>query len=204
MRSSRIGAFGSHSVSPVVASLRPAAATISPATAFSSRSRFAAWIAEQARDLFLLVRADVQHLVARLEHAAEDPHEHDLAAFVHRDLERERRERLGVLRLALELLGRVARIDAGHRRQVRGRRQVVDHRVEQRVDALVAQRGAVQHRHHLHRDRRLADRGLDLGDRELCALEVLLGDRIVEIRDRLDHLIARIGGRRGDVLGDRR
>ena len=57
MRSSRIGAFGSHIVSPVVASLRPAAATISPATALSSRSRLFAWTRNRrATFSFLFVR----------------------------------------------------------------------------------------------------------------------------------------------------
>ena len=57
MRSSRIGAFGSQTVSPVVASLRPAAATISPATPFSSRSRLFAWMRNRrATFSFLFVR----------------------------------------------------------------------------------------------------------------------------------------------------
>ncbi|HYG69313.1 MAG TPA: hypothetical protein VD838_16695, partial [Anaeromyxobacteraceae bacterium] len=80
-------------MSPVVASLSPAAATISPATPFSRRSLVRVDV-EQARDLFLLVRADVEQLGAGLDRAAEDAHEHDLAALVHRDLERERAERL--------------------------------------------------------------------------------------------------------------
>ena len=50
--------FGSHTVSPVVASLRPAAATISPATALSSRSRLLAWIRNsRATRSLRLVRA---------------------------------------------------------------------------------------------------------------------------------------------------
>ena len=158
--------------------------------------------AEQARDFFFLVRSDIQDLAARFEHAAEDPHEHDLAALVHRDLERERRQRLGVLRLARQLLGGVARIDAGDGRHVDGRRQVIDHRVEQRVDALVAQRRTAEHGDHPHRDRRFANRGFELGLGQRGALEILLGNGVVEIRDRLDHLIARICGRGSDVVRD--
>ena len=118
---------------------------------------------------------DVRKLEAdlrtRFDHAAEDAHEHDLAAFVHRDLERERSERLVVLRRARQLLARVARIDAGHRRHVRGRRQVIDNGVEQRMDALVAQRRAREHWDHLHRDRRLANDRLDLGLGDFLALD---------------------------------
>ena len=44
-----------------------------------------------------------------------------------------------------------------HRRDIGRRRQVRDDRIEQRVDALVAQRGAAEHGDHLHGDRRLAD-----------------------------------------------
>ncbi len=160
---------------------------------------------EQARDLLLLVRAAVQDLGARLERAAEHAHEHDLAALVHRDLECERRERLVVLGHPHELLARVARIDAGHRRHVGRRRQVVDHRVEQRMDALVAERRAREHGHHLHGDRRLADRRLELGLGEVLAVEIRHRDRVVEIGERLDHLIARIGGDLGELgrnLGD--
>ena len=57
------------------------------------------------------------------------------------------------------------------------------------------------------RDRRLADRRLELGLGDVLALEVLGRDRVIEIGDRLDHLIARVGGRGREVardLGDRR
>src|SRR5207245_1718015 len=60
------------------------------------------------------------------------------------DLEREGRERLVVARLALQLLDPL-HVDALDRRQVERAGQEVDDRVEQRLHALVLERGATQH-----------------------------------------------------------
>ena len=60
------------------------------------------------------------------------------------DLERQRRERLVVGRLALDLLVALER-QAGDRRQVDRAGQVGDDGVEQRLDALVLEGGAVEH-----------------------------------------------------------
>ena len=197
MRSSRIGAFGSHTVSPVVASLRPAAATISPATRLLEALALVGVDAEQARDLLLLVRCGRSAPRRRPRSSREHAHEHDLAALVHRDLERERGERLVVLRRARELLARVARIDA--RAPAARRPATAGTRSPRRAaggcpccaapcrastgtifTAIVALRIAAS----------------SSAARELLAVEVLLGDRVVEIGERLDHLIARIGGGR--------
>jgi hypothetical protein len=159
--------------------------------------------AEQARHLLLLAGADVQELVAGREGAGEDAQEHDLAALVHRDLEGQGGQRLAVLGLAGELVLGLARIDAGDRRHVGRRRQVVDDRVEERMDPLVAQRGAAQDRHDLHRDHRPPQRRLELGHRQLGALEVLLGDRVVGVGDRRDQALAGLGDRAGQLVGHR-
>jgi hypothetical protein len=71
-------------------------------------------------------------------------------------------------RLALDVLVLVARgvkpFDGGH---VERARQVVDDGVEHRLDALVLEGRATQHRVERGRDRQLADAGLDLVNGEL-------------------------------------
>ena len=113
----------------------------------------------------MLPRAGVEDLVALGEGARVDPEEGELADVgVGHDLEREGRERLLVGELAGELLVFLER-HAVDRREVGGRRQVVDDGVEQRLDALVLERGAEQDRHDLVGDGGLADAGLELVDR---------------------------------------
>ena len=88
---------------------------------------------------------------------------------VNGDLEREGRERLlrvGVTLDDLLLVARVAGLDGADVERVR---QVVDDRVEHRLNAAVLERGATEHRVDLARDGELADGGLDLGDRQLLA-----------------------------------
>ena len=93
-----------------------------------------------------------------------------------------------------------------HRRNVERARQVVDDRVEQRLDALVLERRAEQHRRELARERRLAQRAPDLvgGDRVLVE-DVGLEQLVVEVRDRVDQLVVvlvRLLGELGGDLGD--
>ena len=66
MRSSRIGDFGSQIVSPVVASLRPGRGDDLAGDALLEALALVRVDVEQARDLLLLVRADVEDLAARL------------------------------------------------------------------------------------------------------------------------------------------
>ena len=79
------------------------------------------------------------------------------------DLERQRGERrivrgrALVRRLAIQLHA----LDRGH---VERARQIVDHRVEQRLDALVLERRTADDRHERHRQRTLADQLLEVGD----------------------------------------
>ena len=101
---------------------------------------------EDAPDPLGLARRRVEDAVAGLDLAGVDAEVRQLADVrVGHDLEGERRERLVERRPARELvLG--ARVDPVHRRDVERARQVVDHRVEQRLHALVLEGGAEQHR----------------------------------------------------------
>ena len=181
--SSRIGCVSSHSVSPVVASFRPTIAQMSPA--------------RHSCDLVALVGAHL-HQAARRARASScrcstpscppraarvDADEGQRAAngVVH-DLERQRGERRVVVRLAGDRRSPLGSF-AMHRRDVERRRQVVDHRVEQRLHALVPERRAAEHREDLEADAALADRRARSSASVMCSLvlEVLLHQRVVEL-----------------------
>lgn len=121
---------------------------------------------------------------------------------VHRDLERQRREGLVDRRLAADDLVFLAGHVTLHGLDVQRRRQVVDDRVEHGLHALVLERAAAQHRVQLAVDRQLADRALDLVDRELLATEVLLQQCLVALGDGLEQLGAVLLGLVGEVRGD--
>ena len=147
--------------------------------------------------------AHVQHARARLEVAGVHAEVGQLADVgVGGDLERQRRERLGVVGVARDLALLLLALDqfgADHRRHVQRRGQVVDDRVQQRLHALVLERGAAQHGRQLGRQRRLADRLLEalLGD--LAFLEDQLQQPVVVVGDLLEQVLARGGGRFGEA-----
>ena len=104
---------------------------------------------QDAADALLEPVVGVDDLRALLERARVDPEVRELADVgVGHDLERQRRERLVVGRLALDLFVALDR-QAGDRRQVDRAGQVVDDGVEQRLHALVLERRAVEHGHDL-------------------------------------------------------
>ena len=105
------------------------------------------------------------------------------------DLEGEQRQRRVVLRLAHDVFA-VVGIDALDRRHVERRRQVIDHRVEQRLHALVLEGGAAQHREERAGDHGLADQLLERRLVGHLAFEVGGGRVVVEFAGRLDHLVA--------------
>ena len=149
---------------------------------------------EDAADPLLLALGRVHDVRAGLERARVDPEERELAdERVGRDLEGQRAERLAVVRGADDL-GAGPRVEADHRRDVERRRQEVDDRVEHLLDALVLQRRAGQDRDDPGRQRAEAEAALDLGDRELLALEVLVGELVVHLGDGLDHRVAMLLG----------
>jgi len=114
-------------------------------------------------------------------------------------LNSQRGERLVVLRHAHELLARVARIDAGHRRHV-GRRTAGIRSPRRAADGcLCCAARCREHRHHLDRDRRFANGGLS-STSVICAPSRYFS-AIASSRSAiaLDHLIACVGGGCGDV-----
>ena len=120
---------------------------------------------QDAADALLAALDRVVDGVAGIHDAGIDAEEHELAdERVGHDLEREAREGLVVGGLALAFLAVVEL--ALDRRNVGRRRHVVDHRVEHRLDALVLERRAAQHRDDLVRDRAQAQARLDLGGRQ--------------------------------------
>ena len=136
---------------------------------------------EDAADPLALALRRVEDVRAGLERARVDPEERELAdERVGRDLEGERAERLAVVRRPDDLVA-AARVEADHRRDVERRGQVVDDRVEHLLDALVAERRAGQDRDDLRGERAEPEAALDLGDRQLLALEVLVGELVVHL-----------------------
>ena len=124
----------------------------------SISSRLLACICSSRPDALALVLGRVVDVAAGFEHARVHAEEGQPAdERVGRDLERQRRERLVVADGARSNVVVVARQVPLDRRDVHRRRQVVDHRVEQRLHALVLERGAAEHRHECIADRRLAD-----------------------------------------------
>ena len=157
---------------------------------------------EEAPDAFLLPLHRVVDVGARRHHARIHAEERERADVrVAHDLEGERREGLVVACEALLLVTRV-RVDAADGRHVERRRQVRDHRVEQRLDALVLEGAAADHGDELHLQRAGADRRADvrLGDR--LTVQITLHERLADVGNRLEKLLARRLGGATDVGGD--
>jgi hypothetical protein len=116
---------------------------------------------EDARDALGLAGRRVEHPLAGLGLARVDADVRQLPDVrVGHDLEGERGERLVRRSLARQLvLG--PRVDPVHRRHVERARQVLDHRVEQRLDALVLECRAEQHRRDRDVERRRRERALE-------------------------------------------
>ena len=157
---------------------------------------------EDAADPLPLALRGVEHVGPGLERPRVDPEEGQLAdERVRGDLERERAERLGVVR-GLEDLLVGARAQADDRRHVQRRREVVDDRVEHGLDALVLEGGAVEDRHPLVLQGGQPDAALDLRLGQLLALEVLVGEPVVDLRHRLEQALAMGGGLVGQLGRD--
>ncbi len=145
----------------------------------------------------------VEHAATGAELAAVDAEVGELADVgVGHDLERERGERLVVRGLARDRSLVCAGGQALDRRHVERARQVVDHRVEQRLHALVLEGGAAQHGGHRDVERGLADVLDEAIGLDRLLLEVVLHQLLVVLGHRLDQLGARLVGALGHVLGD--
>ena len=184
--SSTTGAFSSHRVSPVVVTRRPAAAAMFPqVTSLTSSRLFACMLRRRPiRSRFPLTR--VVDRRARLDLPGVDPEVGERAdeRVVH-DLESQRREGLGVAWAALDLAA--VREPAHDRRDVERGRQVIDHRVEQRLNALVAERRADQHGDGPADHGRPAKRRAQKRSGQRALLEVRAHRLVVGLGDRLDH-----------------
>ena len=116
---------------------------------------------QDAADALLLVLVRVVHVRARFERARVHPEVGELAdERVGHDLEGDGREGLVVVGApgdGLAVLG----VDAFDRRDVERRGQVVDHRVQQHLHALVLERGAAEHRGEVDVEGGLADGRLE-------------------------------------------
>ena len=157
---------------------------------------------QHAADALLAVARAVEQAHAAFQLAGIDAAEGQRAdeRVVH-DLERQHRERLVVGRAADDRrFGLV--VEAGRRRDVHRRGQIIDHRVEQRLHALVLERRAAQHRIEGAGQHRLAQALLQHLDRRLLAVEVGFHRLVVEFDGVLDQEVARLVGRGLQVGGD--
>src|SRR4051794_2404815 len=161
---------------------------------------------QDAPDPLGAARVDVEDARAGLELARVDAEVRELAdERVGHDLEGQRRERRGVVGRARLLPRLVLALDLDHaadRRHVERAREVVEHGVEQRLHALVLEGGAAEDRRHVEVERRLADRRLELVDRDLGLLEDELDELVVVVGDLLEEVLARLVGAVGVVGGD--
>jgi hypothetical protein len=162
---------------------------------------------EEACHLLVAPGARVLYLVAGLEHAGVEAQENRLAPFVHGHLEREGAEGGRVIgRSRGGLSGR--RVHAGDGGDFGRRGQEIADRVQQGLDALVAQGRAREHGHDGAGHGALAQGRAERRRRDGLAFEVGGRDLVVEIGGGLDELLARrrhrLGqGRRHVVLARR-
>ena len=105
------------------------------------------------------------------------------------DLECEQRQRRVVRRSARVLLAGLD-VDALDRRHVERRRQIVDHRVQHRLHALVLERRAAQDRHEHVVNGALADQRLELCLARHLAFEIGLGRGLIDLGGEFDEAIA--------------
>src|SRR5712675_1986916 len=109
--------------------------------------------------------------------------------WVGHDFESQRRKWLavgGAAQLGLVVI----RVGALDRRHVYRRRQIINYRVEQRLNALVLERRTGQHGHNLQGECRLANRLAHFFQRQRFAIQIFVDQLIVVFGDIFDHLVA--------------
>ncbi len=143
---------------------------------------------QDAADALLVAVGGVHHRAALLQRAGVDAEVDELADVrVGHDLEGQRRERLVVGGLALELLVTLD-VHALGGREIDRAWEVVHDGVEQGLHALVLERGAVQDRHDLAGDGAGANGAAQVGDGDLLLADELLEDVLVEAGEDVDEL----------------
>src|SRR5712671_6447458 len=105
------------------------------------------------------------------------------------DFESQRRKRL-IVSGAAQFGFVVIWIGAFHRRHIDRRRQIIDHRIEQWLNALILECGAGQNRHNLQGECRLANRLAHFFQRQRFAIQIFVDQLIVVFGDIFDHLVA--------------
>ena len=141
---------------------------------------------QDAPDPLLAVLGRVEDGLALGQLARVDPDVGQLADVgIGHDLERQRREGLDCRRPALELLDALD-VHALGRRDVDRARQEVDDGVEHGLHALVLERRAAQHGHHLAGDGGVAQRPAQVGGGDLLVGQELVGERVVEVGQDVD------------------
>ena len=136
----------------------PTAAQMSPARISLISSRLLACIFSNRPMRSLLRRPHVQHGVAGLQLPRVDANERQLAdKRISHNLERQRGEWLFVVRLAVNRLT-VIGIHPMSFRHIQRRRQIIHHRIQQRLYAFVLESRSHHHRKHFQSDGRLAQR----------------------------------------------
>ena len=145
---------------------------------------------QHAADALLLVFHRIDQRGAGFHLAGIDAGEGERAheRVVH-DLEGQHGQRRGVVWRPRRFLAGLD-VDALDRRHVERRRQIIDHRVEHRLHALVLEGGAAQDRHEHVVHGALADHRLDRVLAGLGALEIFLHHALVELDRLLDQLLA--------------
>src|SRR6267154_1924667 len=109
--------------------------------------------------------------------------------WVGHDFESQRRKWLavgGAAQLGLVVI----RVGALDRRHVYRRRQIINYRVEQRLNALVLERRTGQNRHNLQGESRLANRLAHFFQRQRFAIQIFVDQLIVVFGDIFDYLVA--------------
>ncbi len=144
--------------------------------------------AQDTTDAFFFAGARVVDVRTFVEHAGVHAEVREVAVWVGRNLKCERGKRLVVVSLARDRSVGL-RIDAGDRLGFQRRRQIIDHRVEQRLYALVLKGRTAEHRQHRAGDRRFAQRRLHAVDRQIFAFEEHLEKLVILLRNRFDELV---------------
>ena len=130
----------------------------------------------------------VKHRVARLQLAGINANKSQLAdERISHDLESQSGKRLVIRRLAGNHFA-VVRIRAFHFAGIERRRQIIHHRIEQRLYTLVLESGADHNRKQFQVNRRLAQRSPQFLGGNGLAFEELVQDLVVVFSDSLDQL----------------